>query len=237
MYDSAFMENCVLVKSPKPDGGWLLAYSTSPPTVTRNTKNWEGNGALQYIGLAHTQDPSIGPWERLNRTILVPKPDGFEENIAINPAVLWFPNGTVVVSYRGAKDDGFGNCVMHDWRSPCIRPVVNTFSDPIWAANHVEDSFTYKGPRGYIMLAHEFHPAGRGVKAHSTDGLHWTWGGDAAYPYTMPLVNGTVLSFYRREEPKLLFDAVGRPTALFNVVDPNFLYNETRIIVQELDYS
>ena len=27
------------------------------------------------------------------------------------------------------------------------------------------------------------------------------------------------------------------PLALYNVVDDSFLYNETRIIVQELDYS
>ena len=205
--------------------------------MARSTKNWEGNGDLQYMGLAYTQDPQKGPFERLNRTILIPKQDGFEKHIAINPAVLWMPNGTVVVSYRGADDDGFGNCVMKDWRSPCIRPSTNLFPDPVWAANHVEDAFTYKGPRGYIMLAHQFAPAGRGVKAYSADGLHWVWAGDAAYPYTMPLANGTLLSFYRREEPKLLFGSDGRPLALFNVVDPNFLYNETRIIVQELDYD
>ena len=67
--------------------------------------------------------------------------------------------------------------------------------------------------------------------------MHWEWAGYDTYPYSMELTNGSVLSFYRREEPKLLFDDAGKPVALFNVIDPNFLYNETRIIVQELDYG
>ena len=57
----------------------------------------------------------------------------------------------------------------------------------------------------------------------------------------MALTNGTeltmMLSFFHREEPKLLLSADGQPTALFNVVDDSFLYNNTRIIVQELDYN
>jgi len=53
----------------------------------------------------------------------------------------------------------------------------------------------------------------------------------------MALTNGTELSFFHREEPKLLLSADGQPTALFNVVDDSFLYNNTRIIVQELDYN
>ena len=47
---------------------------------------------------------------------------------------------------------------------------------------------------------------------------------------------GTHVHFNRREEPKLLFGADGNPIALFNVVDDSFFYNETRVIIQELDY-
>ena len=59
------------------------------------------------------------------------------------------------------------------------------------------------------------------------------------YPYKMALASGgPALHFNRREEPKLLIDRQsGRPLALFNVVDDNFLYNQSRIIVQELDWS
>ena len=38
--------------------------------------------------------------------------------------------GTVSVTYRGAVDDGFGNCVAESWRSPCVRPARNMFPDP-----------------------------------------------------------------------------------------------------------
>jgi len=89
------------------------------------------------------------------------------------------------------------------------------------------------------MISHNFSPDGKpgaGTKAFSHDGLNWQWAGEEAYEYRMPLVNGTVLHFFRREEPKLLFKD-GKPVALYNVVDGSFLYNDTRIIVQELDYS
>ena len=98
------------------------------------------------------------------------------------------------------------------------------------------------------MVAHTFKKTGctggglqcgAGVKAISEDGLHWEYISTEAYPYTMELQQGgEVLKFNRREEPKLLLDAkTGKPLALFNVVDDTFLYNSSRIIVQELDYD
>ena len=254
-FDAAYVENAVLLRYTKPadaaalaaggnETGYLLAYTTSPPGVARSTLNWEGNGdpvtGTQYMGLAFTTDPAAGKWERLNRTILEPAPDGFESGIAINPAVLAFDDGSLSVMYRGRRDDGFGGCRMRSWSEPCVRPPTNTFTDPRWLKT--EDPFAYKGPRGYIMLSHTFnHPpyasGGSGTKAYSLDGVTWTWGGYHAYNYTMALANGSAVSFFRREEPKLLLDAAGHPTALFNVVDDSFLYNNTAIIVQELDYS
>jgi hypothetical protein len=71
-YDASYIENAVLTYSPH-DQGYLLAYTTSPPEVNRSTVNWEGNGELQYMGIAFTKDLMKGPWERLNRTILQPK--------------------------------------------------------------------------------------------------------------------------------------------------------------------
>jgi hypothetical protein len=48
--------------------------------------------------------------------------DGFEDHIAINPALIVYENGSISVTYRGARDDGFGNCLMASWRDECIRP-------------------------------------------------------------------------------------------------------------------
>lgn len=124
-FDAAYLENVVLTYSPH-DHGYLMAYTTSPPNVARNTLNWEGNGGnvsgLQYMGLAFTKDLLNGPWARLNRTILAPREGGFERGVAINPAVLAYPNGTVVVTYRGTHDDGYGNCIAAAWDAPCVRP-------------------------------------------------------------------------------------------------------------------
>ena len=79
-FDAAYLENVVLTYSPH-DHGYLMAYTTSPPNVARNTLNWEGNGGnvsgLQYMGLAFTKDLLNGPWARLNRTILAPREGGF----------------------------------------------------------------------------------------------------------------------------------------------------------------
>jgi hypothetical protein len=252
-FDAAYLENCVILHS-QVHGGYLMAYTTGPANETRNTKNWEGNGGaptptsvngLEYIGLAFSKDPIRSPWERLNETILRPDWGGFEQGVVANPAVLWLDNGTVTVAYRGIRDDGFGNCVAASWTSTCVRPPENLFPDPQWKGT--EDAFTYKSKRGYIMIAHTFKKhgctggglqCGAGVKAISSDALHWTYVSDEAYPYTMPLQNGTVVSFHRREEPKLLMDPMtGLPLALFNVVDDSFLYNNSRIVVQELDYT
>ena len=148
------------------------------------------------------------------------------------------------VTYRGAVDDGFGNCVAKSWRDPCVRPAHNMFPDKRWVGT--EDPYSYRGPRGYIMISHTFGKTGciggglkcgAGTKAISTDGITWEYASQDAYPYDMLLENGTRLHFNRREEPKLLMSADGHPVALFNVVDDSFLYNATRIIVQELDYS
>ena len=195
-YDACYLENCVMTYSTK-HGGYLMAYTTAPGSEIRNTLNWEGNGGpptaksvmgLEYMGLAFSTDPLNAPWTRLNRTILQPKPDGFEGGVANNPAILWFDNGTVAVAYRGQRDDGFGNCVAPDWRAPCIRPPRNLFnSDPRWVGT--EDAFTYAGPRGFIMIAHTFSKhncsggglkCGAGVKAVSEDGLHWEFATDDA---------------------------------------------------------
>ena len=97
-FDNSYLENAVITYSPH-DEGYLLTYTTSPPGIARNTLNWEGNGGnvtgLQDIGMAFSKDPMKGEWKRLNRTILKPYTDGYEGGIAINPAVLTFPNGTV----------------------------------------------------------------------------------------------------------------------------------------------
>jgi hypothetical protein len=250
-YDAAYIENCVMQYS-KAHAGYLMAYTTAPANETRNTKDWEGNGGtptasnvngLEYMGLAFSADPLKGQWERLNSTILPPDWGGFEKGVANNPGVLWFDNGTVTVAYRGAVDDGFGNCVAPSWKAPCLRPPANLFPDKRWVGT--EDAYTYKSPRGYIMIAHTFRGpkckgswCGAGVKAISTDGLHWTYVSQAAYNYTMVMEQGVPLQFNRREEPKLLLDEQsGLPLALYNVVDPDFNYNHNRIIVQELDYT
>jgi hypothetical protein len=89
-FDASYNENPVITYSPH-EKAYLMAYTTSPSSVSRSTKNWEGNGGLQYIGFAMSKDPMSAEWERLNRTILYPKPDGFEKHIAINAAVLTYP--------------------------------------------------------------------------------------------------------------------------------------------------
>jgi hypothetical protein len=89
-FDASYNENPVITYSHH-DSAYLMAYTTSPASVSRSTKNWEGNGGLQYIGFAMSKDPMSAQWERLNHTIMYPKPDGFEKNIAINAAVLTYP--------------------------------------------------------------------------------------------------------------------------------------------------
>ena len=60
-------------------------------------------------------------------------------------------------------------------------------------------------------------PGWAGGHAFSRDGLSWSaW--SRCYNTTVSLNNGSSVNFSRRERPKLLFDADGQPTHLYNGV-------------------
>ena len=189
------------------------------------------------MGVAASASP-MGPWARRSTAVLMPEPGGFEQGIANNPAIVQLVDGSLSITYRGRADMGYGNCAAPSWGAPCTRPLVNLFNgDSRWW--QTEDPFTFHGPRGYILIAHNTNGTwadGRGVKAVSRDGVHWTWASDEAYPYTQQLANGTAIVYARREEPKLLLEG-GRPTALFNAVYEPWAGGFSRIIVQEVDWT
>lgn len=222
--------------------------------------DWEGNGGIQYIGIARASSSPLGPWERASATILQPEEGGFEQGIANNPAVLELPDGRLSVTYRGRADDGFGNCLLQAWNGTCER-LPNLFNDSRWQLT--EDPHMYANPPtllrrassgiatlaakdlgpsrgGFIMISHcsgEGWKSGAGTKAISLDGVHWTWAGSDLYSYLQPLTNGTTIVYPRREEPKLLLAPNGLPTHLFNAVYDPWGGGFSRIIVAELDYS
>ena len=235
-FDAGFLQNSLMVKLA--DGGWLLVATTAPASVPRDMHDWSGSGGEQYVAVATAADP-FGPWTRTNHTILVPSFSGFEQGVANNPALIQLADGTFSMQYRGGKDYGYGSCTLPTWNGTCTRPRVNQFANDTRFIK-TEDGFSYKGPRGYILISHRCWDRGGGTKAISRDGLAWAWAGSDSYTYSVELTNGTTVTFSRREEPKLLFDATGRPTHMFNAVgDTRAPYKGgvSRWIVQALDYS
>ena len=235
-FDAGFLQNSLVVKLA--DGSWLLVATTAPAAIPRDMHDWSGSGGEQYVAVATATDP-MGPWTRTNHTILVPSFTGFEQGVANNPAVIQLEDGSFAMQYRGGKDYGYGSCTLPTWNGTCTRPSVNQFANDTRFIK-TEDGFSYRGPRGYILLSHRCWGGGGGTKSISRDGLFWAWAGSDTYTYSMFLTNGTNVVFSRREEPKLLFDSSGRPTHMFNAVgDTHSLYEGgvSRWIVQALDYS
>lgn len=242
-FDANFLQNSLLVQLR--DGSYLLVYTTAPASIPRDLFHWEGAGGEQYVGIAWSASP-LGPWTRANRTVNVPKFDGFEQAVANNPAVVELDDGSLSLVFRQGKDYGIASCHLPTWDGVCARQAVNSFANESrW--HQTEDPFSYRSPRGgYIMISHRIWGyetlnnetyKGGGTKAISLDGLTWTWAGDDAYSYRMAFDNGTEKLFLRREEPKLLFDAAGTPTHLFNAVFEEFEGGFGRIIAQALDFS
>ena len=95
-----------------------------------------------------------------------------------------------------------------------------------------------------LQLVHlMFDPPGNGPcglwsggHLFSRDGTRWS-PIYRAYNTTVALEGGGSVTFQRRERPKLIFDAAGTPTHLFNAVFEEYRGGYGRIIVQALDFT
>ena len=178
------------------------------------------------IGVASAISP-YGPWQRLDRPILAPRPSGsWDDTDVSNAAPLLLPNGSVLLAYRAGGDGvslggGMGIAAAPAWDGP-YRRVGLSVSRALFAA---EDGALYMDRRKrFHMLVHRFaalngSTAGSAVGGHawSLDGIEWHFDQDSvAYTTAVSWQNGSHSSLYRRERPKPVVDDRGQLAELFN---------------------
>ena len=154
-----------------------------------------------------------------------------------NPAAVLLANGTVILAYKtwptpavcqqliGAprcKAIGIVSTHHQGWNGTYShRPMGDGF---VAVGGDIEDPSLYQDPESGALhlLMHTEEGGGAGGSAHSTD-LGKTWGFDVskhAYNYAVEIVDNDgqqlLLRLSNREEPKLLLDWDGFPSALIN---------------------
>ena len=174
----------------------------------------------------HSSSSPNGPWTS-NKVVL----NGVGELGNWNPTAVVLPNGTARMMILCNKDDGIRILEAASWRGPynvltpepAVRCSIERFK---WC---VEDGFIYQDTRGHwhsLFHMFDFPNATKlkwsGGHAFSRDGIIWS-NVSQAYNTTVEVKGngsapGQVLFASRRERPKLLFNAAGEPTHLFNGV-------------------
>lgn len=190
---------------------------------------WSCNITLHYASAVD----AAGPWTPHSTQII-----GLSnaDNIGnYNPAPLVLPNGSIALMVHTDDNQGWSGdviAVADSWRGPYFVTV------PDDAINNEpkkqEDPFMWRDRRGnWHTLVHlMFDPPGAGPcglwsggHMFSRDGTSWS-PIFRAYNTTVALDGGGSVTFQRRERPKLIFDANGTPTHLYNGVisDNNGVY-------------
>jgi len=223
----AFCHNPTIHKAP--DGTYVLYHigdgtTTSEITNCTNgtTPTSPGTGAGSgYMTLAYSSSPT-GPFTPLGSAILTGR-SGQWDSMVTNPAAWIFPNGTVLLVYRGKSSNNtelLGIASAPTWKGPYTR----LSNDPIFVCAGAEDPYVWEDTDGtfHILFNDKWESStGVGGHAYSEDGLHWTFANTKAYTTTVKWTNGTSSTMHRRERPQVFFDSNMNPTVLFNGVQPS----------------
>ena len=187
------------------------------------------DSATMGVNLAYSRSLD-GPWTA-RRNILenVALPYGLQAET--NPAVVLLPNGTVLLAYKtwplpetcrqligSATCKAIGIVSSQHWNGSYSHlPMGEEFAA---VGANIEDPSLYRDPKSGAlhMLLHTEASGGAGGSAHSTtSGKTWAFDySKHAYDYTVTMSDGQQIKLTNREEPKLLLDAEGFPTALIN---------------------
>jgi len=181
-------------------------------------KTAEAYGSIR-IGLA-TADSVLGPWQRRDEPILLPRPGKWDSQIVTNPAPCILPDGRVLLLYRSNTPEGLriGAAMAKDIESPFLRvqdePVL------VLSKGYVEDPYLWWNGNHFEMVAKDCTGAitgeqGAGIHAVSRSGVEFELSTPPkAYSRQVVWDDGTVTVQGAFERPQLLMEQ-GRPTHLF----------------------
>lgn len=168
------------------------------------------------IGLA-TSKSVFGPWKRLNKPVLEPRPGKWDDNVTTNPAPCVASDGSILLVYRSnvpGKGTRLGVAKSKGPGKPFER-IRDNYMD-----FHVEDPYIWWNTNHYEMIAKdqsgdltdEFQA---GVHATSENGIDWVISNPAkAYSRKITWNDGTSVNLGSFERPQLLIEN-GRPVCLY----------------------
>jgi len=173
------------------------------------------------IGLA-TSHSLAGPWKKMDRPILEPRPGKWDAQIVTNPAPCVRDDGRVILYYRSNTPEGLRIGVAE--ASTFDGPYHRLVDDPVLqlpGEDFVEDPFVWWAKDHYEMLAKDMQGGITGERhagAHfqSEDAIHWRlMEPPKAYSRTITFENGDKMQLGCLERPQLLFDGNKSPICLF----------------------
>ena len=211
-----------------PDGTYLLWYMGSNQSSSADA----GAGVdcavdptaqsvcMQRVGLATASSP-YGPWARREHPILEPGPPGaWDDLFTTNPTPHVFKNGSVLLLYkaRSLEDQSqmrTGVAFAKSWRGPYKKRGAGPVSVP----GDCEDAgLYYSESMGVFRMV--LHCGCSYQSLWSVDGIDWERTA-APQPWChVSYVDGGNETLLRRERPKWVVDATGRPTHLLTGVFP-----------------
>ena len=198
------------------------------------TKRRNELGPHDYVSVSISSSGPYGPWQEhvIFKTNLS-EPYAWNCNYS-NPSPIIFPNGTVLVMYRGVpciKDPSCKNETMDlcEHQGIAMADSINgPFHDrqgKISELSGNEDAVFFRTRRGYAALFHSKNACGQGQAhmscgslAYSKDTWSWTLNSEPTYNATIQWreTNGdvTVDRLLSRQRPKIIFSEDGM-TPLF----------------------
>jgi hypothetical protein len=236
IWDSLTQHNPTIVQAS--DGTWLLFYMGDYSPDGEHTVNCSGAATIagpatepitgllptakvQRVGLATSSSP-YGPWTRRDTPIIKPgAPGAWDDLFTTNPTAHAFPNGTVLVLYKGRSTENpnamfTGVARAEHWSGPYTKvgsgPIANVPTD-------CEDAGMFYGTKTQRYFA-IFHCGCNYLTVWSADGLTWTKTAPILPWCDLTLADGQQVTLHRRERPQFILDADGVVVGMTNGVLP-----------------
>lgn len=191
--------------------------------------DWFGRAWMnKRIGVARSESLN-GPWERIDKPVLQPRPGKWDASITTNPSPVVNPiTGKILLMYKSSPNDWQPPLLLGvaeadhpqgEYRRLSDEPVFHFHTDKD-KNNDVEDPFVWWVDDHYELIMKDRFgqicgEKGGGIHASSPDGINWQLSDPVkAYSRHVKWQDGTETYQANFERPFLLFED-GKPTHLF----------------------
>lgn len=185
------------------------------------------------IGVAVAETPG-GPWKRMDKPVLQPRPGKWDGAITSNPAPVIHDDGSVLLIYKSApvpypernqnRKMEFGVAKADHYLGEFKRVSNNNHISLKPVSTDVEDPYVWFDGKKYHMLAKCMNEKitgerGAGFYCTSENGKDWNVSVTPnAYTKTVKVSNGEIVKMKKLERPQVLIEN-GKPTHVFFACD------------------